>query len=56
LVRKGDNPFRLRRVTMKRDFSLIEFRLMVTPAVEWYAGLMWGKIGQVVGLTKIDIF
>jgi peptidoglycan/xylan/chitin deacetylase (PgdA/CDA1 family) len=56
LVREGDDIYALRRITMKQELSLLEFKAMLTPAVEWYSSLLWGKIGQAVGLGRVDIF
>jgi peptidoglycan/xylan/chitin deacetylase (PgdA/CDA1 family) len=56
LVREGDDIYALRRIMMKQELSLLEFKAMITPAVDWYSSLLWGKIGQAVGLGSVDIF
>jgi peptidoglycan/xylan/chitin deacetylase (PgdA/CDA1 family) len=39
LVKQGDDLFRLRRVTIEQDFSLMEYKVMLTPVAGWYFNL-----------------
>ena len=56
LVRKRDDIYRLKRVPVSPDFSLMEFKAVLTRAVEWYSSLLWGKTGQALGFGRVEIF
>lgn len=56
LVRRGDDVYRLKRVPVEPEFSLMEFKAMLTRAVEWYCSLLWGRIGRACGFGERQIF
>jgi len=56
LVRRGDDIYRLKRIPINGQLSLMGFRAALTPAVEWYCAILWGKIGRVFGFSERQIF
>ncbi len=40
LIKKGDDPFRLKRISVHRSVSFYAFKVRLTKAIDWYAGFL----------------
>ena len=55
MVREGDNAYSLKRVPVSRDLSIMEFKALLTPAVDLYVAMLWGRVGRALGMGRRQI-